>query len=146
MLTVETIGKIRLKYRQGKSIRSISRELRLSRNTVRKVLRGDETEFSYQRSRQPYPKLGEYLKDMEGFLEEDQKLPAKRRRSAQVLFEDLVVLGYEGGYDSVWRYVSRWRDEHKRLAAPFSFLCASSRVRPFNLTGARIMPRWPGGG
>ena len=94
MLTVETIGKIRLKHRQGKSIRSISRELRLSRNTVRKVLRGDETEVSYQRSRQPYPKLGEYLKDLEGFLEEDQKLPVKRRRSAQVLFEDLAVLGY----------------------------------------------------
>jgi len=47
MLTVETIGKIRLKRRQGKSIRSISRERRLPRNTVRKVLRGDETEFSY---------------------------------------------------------------------------------------------------
>jgi len=118
MLTVETIGKIRLKQRQGKSIRSISRELRLSRNTVRKVLRGDETEFSYQRSRQPYPKLGEYLKDLECFLEEDQKHPVKRRRSAQVLFEDLVLLGYEGGYDSVRRYVKRWREDHKRLAAP----------------------------
>ena len=56
MLTVETIGKIRLKHRQGKSIRSISREPRLSRNTVRKVLHGDETGFSYHRSRQPYPK------------------------------------------------------------------------------------------
>jgi len=118
MLTVETIGKIRLKHRQGKSIRSISRELRLSRNTVRKVLRGDETEFSYQRGHQPYPKLGEYIKDLESFLAEDQKLPQKRRRSAQVLFEDLVVRGYEGGYDSVRRYVGRWRDEHKRLAAP----------------------------
>ncbi|MCF8097142.1 MAG: IS21 family transposase [Desulfarculaceae bacterium] len=63
-------------------------------------------------------KHGEYLKDLEGFLEEGQKLSAKRRRSAQVLFEDLVVLGYEGGYDSVRRYVSRWRDEHTRLAAP----------------------------
>ena len=115
---METIGKIRLKHRQGKSIRSISRDLRLARNTVRRVLRSDETEFTYQRSHQPYPKLGEYLKDLEGFLEEDQKLPAKRRRSAQVLFEDLVVLGYEGGYDSVRRYVSRWRDERKRLAAP----------------------------
>ena len=38
MLTVETIGKIRLKHKQGRSIRGISR-LKLSRNTVRKVLR-----------------------------------------------------------------------------------------------------------
>ena len=29
-----------------------------------------------------------------------------------------MVRGYEGGYDSVRRYVGRWRDEHKRLAAP----------------------------
>ena len=40
MLCVETIGKIR-RYRlvEGKSIKAISRELRLSRNTVRRVLR-----------------------------------------------------------------------------------------------------------
>ena len=81
MLTVETIGKIRLKHKQGKSIRGISRELRLSRNTVRKVLRGEETEFTYQRSNQPYPKLGAFSKDLEVFLEADSSLPKKRRRT-----------------------------------------------------------------
>jgi hypothetical protein len=50
MLVVETIGRIRREYFvQGKSIKEITRELRLSRNTVRKVLRSDETSFSYQR-------------------------------------------------------------------------------------------------
>ena len=65
MLTVETIGKIRLKHKQGKSIRGISRELNLSRNTVRKVLRGEDTEFNYRRKSQPYPKLGPFIKDLE---------------------------------------------------------------------------------
>ncbi|MBU4563640.1 MAG: hypothetical protein KKE29_02870 [Proteobacteria bacterium] len=69
MLAVETIGKIRLKHRQGKYIRSISRAPRLSHNTLRKVLLGDESEFGYQRSCQPYPKLEEDLKDQDGFLE-----------------------------------------------------------------------------
>ena len=39
MLTVETIGKVRIAYhRDGKSIRKTAKDLRLSRNTVRKVI------------------------------------------------------------------------------------------------------------
>jgi hypothetical protein len=50
MLVVETIGRMRREYSvQGKSIKEITRELRLSRNTVRKVLRSDETSFSHER-------------------------------------------------------------------------------------------------
>ena len=40
---METIRKIRLAARDKKSIRQIARDLRLSRNTVRKVLRSGET-------------------------------------------------------------------------------------------------------
>ena len=40
MLIVETIGKIRRAFfRQGKSIKAICRELRVSRKVVRKVIR-----------------------------------------------------------------------------------------------------------
>ena len=50
MLVVETIGRIRREYFvQGKSIKEIARDLRLSRNTVRKVLRSHQTSFSYER-------------------------------------------------------------------------------------------------
>ena len=59
MLVVETIGRIRREhFVQGKSIKEIARDLKLSRNTVRKVLRSDETSFSYERQVQPRPKLG----------------------------------------------------------------------------------------
>ena len=52
MLVVETIAKIRrAHFIQGKSIKQICRELRVSRNTVRKVIRSGATEFSYDRSR-----------------------------------------------------------------------------------------------
>lgn len=48
MLIVETIRKIRLAHhRDGKSIRQIARDFRLSKNTVKKVLRSDATEFTY---------------------------------------------------------------------------------------------------
>ena len=47
MLIVETIGRIRREhFVQGKTIREIARDLKLSRNTVRKVLRSAETAFS----------------------------------------------------------------------------------------------------
>lgn len=46
MLIVETIAKIRRLFRnEHKSIREISRELRLSRKVVRKALRSDKTAF-----------------------------------------------------------------------------------------------------
>jgi DNA-binding transcriptional regulator LsrR (DeoR family) len=50
MLVVETIAKIRRAYLvDGMSIKAISRELRVSRKVVRKVLRSGTTEFHYER-------------------------------------------------------------------------------------------------
>src|SRR5271154_3876308 len=46
MLIVETIAKIRRAFFvQGKSIKAICRELRVSRKVVRKVIRSEATEF-----------------------------------------------------------------------------------------------------
>jgi len=59
MLVVETIGRIRREHRiKGKSIKEIARDLKVSRNTVRKVLRSGATSFEYMRVVQPRPKLG----------------------------------------------------------------------------------------
>ena len=50
MLVVETIGRIRREHLvKGKSIKEIARNLRVSRNTVRKVLRSGECVFSWNR-------------------------------------------------------------------------------------------------
>ena len=50
MLIVETIAKIRRAFFvQGKSIKAICRELRVSRKVVRKVVRSEATEFRYER-------------------------------------------------------------------------------------------------
>ena len=66
---METIGKIR-RYRlvEGKSIKAISRELRLSRNTVRRVLRERRRASKYERRTQPRPRLGAYVERLEGML------------------------------------------------------------------------------
>lgn len=116
MLTVETIRKIRLAvHRDGKSIRQTAKDLHLSRNTVRKAIRSGETSFNYERCNQPRPKLGQYIQTLDTLLEEDEKLPKKLRRTGQILFEELQLHGYEGGYDSVRRYVQRWRKEQRAL-------------------------------
>ena len=72
MLIVESIAKIRRYYFiDGKSLKEISRLLRLSRNTVRKVIRSGATEHRYQRTVQPQPRLGEHRRRIEALLEAD---------------------------------------------------------------------------
>src|SRR5437879_414168 len=62
MVTVETIGRIRRAFLvDHKPIRQIVRELRISRKTVRKAIRGSSTEFRYERGVQPQPRLGEFV-------------------------------------------------------------------------------------
>lgn len=114
MLIVETIAKVRRYFfREGKPIKEITRELGLSRNTVRKIIRSGATEHSYSRESQVFPKLGSYRERLDKLLEENQKRPKKRRLKANGLCEILSREGYEGGYDSVRRYVKKWLAEHK---------------------------------
>lgn len=62
MLIVETIAKIRrLHFTEGKGIKTICRDLKLSKKVVRKVIRTGITEFTYTRTVQPRPKLGAWL-------------------------------------------------------------------------------------
>ena len=66
MLVVETVGRIRREhFVQRKPIKEIARDLGISRNTVRKVLRSGETAFVYERDVQPQPKLGRWKSDLE---------------------------------------------------------------------------------
>ncbi|OPZ85970.1 MAG: Integrase core domain protein [bacterium ADurb.Bin429] len=115
---METIRKIRCAYlRDGKSIRQITRDFHLSRNTVKKVLRGEATEFTYARTAQPLPKLGPYEDALLERLRADADQPKRCRRTAQVLFEELQRDGFPGGYDSVRRYVQKWRRRTESLPA-----------------------------
>jgi len=105
MLIVETIGRIRREHLiKGKSIKEIARDLKISRNTVRKVLRSGETSFSYEREIQPRPKLGRWKAELDRMLTANTSNPARERLTLIRLFEELRALGYEGGYDAVRRY------------------------------------------
>src|SRR5579863_1784000 len=102
MVTVETIGRIRRAFWvEKKPIRQIVRELRISRQTVRKAVRGSSTEFRYERQVQPQPRLGAFVARLDAMLEANSKRPARERLTARRLFELLRAEGYEGAYDSV---------------------------------------------
>lgn len=126
MLVVETIRKIRLSvHRDGKSLRKTAEDLNLSRNTVRKVIRSQQTAFTYKRDRQPMPKMGSYVESLKKKLKADKKLPKRQRRTAQKLFDELQQEGYQGGYDSVRRFVKRWKQSRNKVTGqvfiPLSF-------------------------
>jgi predicted transcriptional regulator len=54
MLIVETIGRIRREhFVKGKPIKEIARDLGISRNTVRRILRSGQTSLVYERVVQP---------------------------------------------------------------------------------------------
>ena len=56
---MDTIGRVRREYFvRGRSLKQISRDLHISRNTVRKIVRTGATAFEYDRRVQPRPKIG----------------------------------------------------------------------------------------
>ena len=118
MLIVETIARIRREYfLEGKTIREIARDLRLSRNTVRKVVRSGTTRFTYDREVQPRPKLGRWTTELEALLASNLTKPAREQLTLIRLFEALRERGYAGGYDAVRRYARHWDTAHGHATA-----------------------------
>ena len=112
MLIMEMIAKIRRAFFvQGKPIKAICRELRISRKVVRKVLRSEATEFRYEREAQPLPKIGPWRDKLDQLLLANEGKASRERLTLIRLFEELRGLGYDGGYDAVRRYAREWNKE-----------------------------------
>jgi transposase len=106
---VDTIARVRRAFHvQGWSMKKIARELHVSRNTVRKILRSDETDFSYERERQPLPKTGVWKAEIERFLATNEGRPSRERLTLIRIYEELRALGYDGSYDAIRRYAKGW--------------------------------------
>ena len=120
------IAKIRRAFFiQGKSIKAICRELRVSRKVVRKVIRSGTTEFRYEREEQPLPKIGHWRDTLDQLLLANETKAARERLTLIRIFEELRGRGYEGGYDAVRRYARRWAKDRGTATAevyvPLSF-------------------------
>src|SRR5689334_2747574 len=105
MLVVETVAKIRRAYFvQGKAIKTICRELRVSRKVVRQVLRSEAREFPYHRNQQPLRRIGPCQYRPDRLLGANEAKPRRERLTLVRMFEELRESGYKGGYDAVRRY------------------------------------------
>ena len=93
---------------QKQTITAIARDMGLSRPTVRKHLKTIE-EPKYVREHPASPRLGQFEEQLRHWLTDEAKLPRPRRRTAHRLFEGLQEIGYSGAYDSVQRFVKRWK-------------------------------------
>ena len=122
MLVVETIARIRREFFiKKKPIKEIVRDVKVSRNTVRKVIRSGATAFSYERQVQPRRKLGEWTAELERMLAANDAKSRRERLTLRRIYEDLSDLGYGGGTDAVRRYAMAWRRSSSVAQVPLVF-------------------------
>ncbi len=116
MLILETVLRIRREYAGGKAIKAIARDLHVSRKVIRKAVRAPEGAFDYQRKVQPLPRIGPFQECLNTLLEENE-LRGRRERLRMTRIHDLLVReGFEGSYDAVRRYATRWKIERRKDA------------------------------
>jgi len=114
---METVVRVRGEHADGKSIRAIARDLRLSRKVVRKAIRAPEAGFGYRRSVQPLPLLGPFQERLDALLTENEARPRRERLRMTRVHDLLLREGFDGSYDAVRRDAKRWLDERRKDAS-----------------------------
>lgn len=108
MLGQEGYVEIHVMHRQGQSIKAISRELGVSRNTVRKYLRSLEAPRSQPRRAKPTK-----LDDYRAYLKARVEAAHPDWIPATVLFNEIVALGYSGGVRMVSGYLATLKPKRR---------------------------------
>ena len=116
MLVVETVVRIRREHAGGKPIKAIARDLKLSRKVVRKAIRAPEGAFDYHRTVQPLPRIGPFQERLDTLLTENEDRPRRDRLRMTRIHDLLHREGFEGSYDAVRRYATRWTAARRKDA------------------------------
>jgi len=116
MLILETVVRIRREHADGKSIKAIARDLRVSRKVIRKAIRAPEAGFAYRRSVQPLPRIGPFQERLDTLLTENEARPRRERLRMTRVHDLLLREGFDGSYDAVRRYAKRWLDDRRKDA------------------------------
>ena len=106
---------VRKKYFvDGWSIRKISRQAEISRQTVRKMLKDSAIPKYRSVKARPSPVMGRYSKVIQRWLKEDEKAPPRQRHTARRIYTRLVEeYGFKGGESTVRRFVRLLKQEPK---------------------------------
>ena len=106
---MESKHKIRIRFEHGATIKGLVRETGFTRNTIRRIVKGESKE-KYERE-SPAPKLGDFKEQLLGWLRVEEQLPRKQRCSSKKLYKRLKGIGYQGAYDSVQRFIRKYKNE-----------------------------------
>lgn len=98
---------IHVLHRQGKSIRQISKQLNLSRNTVRRYLRNVAQAPQYG----PRPERGSKLDPFKSYLQERIEAAKPHWIPATVLCREIQTLGFEGREGIVKNYIRHFKPQ-----------------------------------
>jgi len=112
MLKVDQYDLIRTSYRvYGKRIKQIARETGHSRNTIKKVLRGEYTGYK-ARDSQPFPVLEPFRDTIDEWLTDDKERPKKQRHTAVRVYNRLKTEhDFKGAETTVRRYVRQVKQQ-----------------------------------
>lgn len=97
-------------YVDGWSIRELSKQLKIARQTVRKMLEDAEIPRYHQGQERSCPVMDPYRAFIENILLEDKTAPVKQRHTSARIFERLVdEYNFTGGESTVRHYVRKLR-------------------------------------
>lgn len=119
MLRMEPVTIIRHKVKnEGRSIRSIAKELGISRNTVRKYLKMSEPQ-RIENSSRPCPVLDQVASRIDELLEEWKgRTTPKQRITGSKIFEQLREEGYRVGVTTVRNYLAEIKRQKQEVFIP----------------------------
>jgi len=106
----------RLRHRQGLSLRAISRQTGLSRNTIRRWLRLEKMVEPRYPTRASHSLVDRWAGYLSSCLDTDRRRPKRDRRTAYMLYQDIQTQGYEGSYGRVCAFIRRWKREQNQAA------------------------------
>ena len=111
MITVSMLAKIRrMHFRDGVSIRDISRRTGLSRNTVRHWLREPKEDVPRYPKRENRSVVDPWSEQLRMWLVADTRRPRRERRTGRQMYEDLRAAGYDGSYGRICAFIRAWSE------------------------------------
>jgi transposase len=123
VIKVGTLAKIRrLYFRDKLSIREISRQTGLSRNTLRTWLREPEQVEPQYPKRVAVSKLDAYADTLRQWLKADAGRNKRERRTKGQMWQELVAMGYSGSYARVCAFARAWKLEQGLASAKAAFI------------------------
>ena len=115
MIKVDEKEKIRRAYYvEKKSVRQIARELKYSRQTVRKAIQSAEPEKYRLKQPRQAPVLGPYHPRIKELMAESETMPPKQRYTSHRIYELIEAEGYSGSESTVRHYVAQVRRAKQR--------------------------------